>query len=426
MTNEAGYAIPDNARERMEGALVAFVEGRIQRNFWSPTKDLDVRKISAIEALARTGKATPKLLESITLQPNLWPTHAVIDWLSILQRVQGIPKRDEHLATAEQVLRARLSMQGTKMVFSTEREDYWWWLMVGGDVNAARLIAAVVDRPSWRADMPRLVSGLVARQNKGAWHTTTANLWGGLALDKFAAKFESEKVAGTTRASIEEKSETKSIQALAWATQAQGGVLNLPWPKIEATAQAAGAPGVSAPASATASAPASVKAWHEGAGKPWLTIQSLAAIPLKAPFAAGYRVNKSVTFVEQKTKNAFTRGDVLRIKLEVDSSADMTWVVVADPIPAGATILGAGLARDSDIAQAGERKAGYAWPAYEERSFEAFRAYYEYAPRGKWMVEYTVRLNQDGEFSLPPTRVEAMYAPEMFGVTPNAKMKVLP
>ena len=404
VTHEAGYAIPDNARERMEGALVAFVEGRIQRNFWSPTKDLDVRKISAIEALSRTGRATAKLTESITLQPNLWPTHAVIDWLSILQRVQGIPKRDEHLATAEQVLRARLSMQGTKMVFSTEREDYWWWLMVGGDVNAARLIAAVVDRPGWRDDMPRLVSGLVARQRKGAWHTTTANLWGGLALDKFAAKFESEKVGGTTRAVTEEKGEAKATQSLAWASQLQGGALNLPWPRAEG----------------------SLKAIHEGAGKPWLTIQSLAAIPLKAPFAAGYRINKTVTPIEQKSKGAFTRGDVLRIRLEVDSSADMTWVVVADPIPAGATILGAGLARDSEVAQAGERKAGDAWPAYEERSFEAFRAYYEYAPKGKWMVEYTVRLNQDGEFSLPPTRVEAMYAPEMFGVTPNAKMKVLP
>ena len=170
----------------------------------------------------------------------------------------------------------------------------------------------------------------------------------------------------------------------------------------------------------------SIKATHEGAGKPWLTIQSLAAIPLKAPFAAGYRINKSVSFVEQKVKGGYTRGDVLRIKLEVDSSADMTWVVVADPIPAGATILGAGLARDSEVAQQGERKSGDAWPAYEERSFEAFRAYYEYAPKGKWTVEYTVRLNQDGEFSMPPTRVEAMYAPEMFGVAPNAKMKVMP
>ena len=429
VTHEAGFAIPDNARERMEGALIAFVEGRIQCDFWSPTKDLDMRKIGAIEALSRTGKATPKLLDSITLQPNLWPTHAVIDWLSILQRVPTIPKRDEHLATAGQVLRARLSMQGTKLVFSTERKDYWWWLMVGGDVNAARLIATVADRPGWRDDLPRLVSGLVARQNKGAWHTTTANLWGGLALDRFAAKFESEKVAGITRAGIEEQGSTKSIEQLAWATQAQGGTLMLPWPKAGSGTAVPGALATGAPATGAtgaASASSGIKVWHEGAGKPWLTIQSLAAIPLKARFAAGYRINKTVTHAEQKTKGAFTRGDVLRIKLEVDSTADMTWVVVAGPVPAGATILGAGRARDSAIAQQGERKTGEAWPAYEERSFEAFRAYYEYTPKGKSMVEYTVRLNQDGEFSLPPTRIEAMYAPEMFGVTPNARMKVLP
>jgi len=36
------------------------------------------------------------------------------------------------------------------------------------------------------------------------------------------------------------------------------------------------------------------------------------------------------------------------------------------------------------------------WSAFEERSFEAFRAYYEYVPKGKWTVEYTVRLNRPG------------------------------
>ena len=39
-------------------------------------------------------------------------------------------------------------------------------------------------------------------------------------------------------------------------------------------------------------------------------------------------------------------------------------------------------------------------------------------------MDYTIRLNNVGEFSLPPSRVEAMYAPEMFGETPNAKIRV--
>ena len=99
----------------------------------------------------------------------------------------------------------------------------------------------------------------------------------------------------------------------------------------------------------------------------------------------------------------------------------MTWVVVSDPVPGGATILGGGLGRDSQIATRGEQRAGSAWPAFEERSFEAFRSYYEYLPRGKHAIEYTVRLNNPGRFALPPTHVEAMYAPESFGETPNAR-----
>jgi hypothetical protein len=51
------FALSDEVRAPMERGLIAFVEGRIQRNFWSPRKDLDVRKLAAIEALSRYGKA---------------------------------------------------------------------------------------------------------------------------------------------------------------------------------------------------------------------------------------------------------------------------------------------------------------------------------------------------------------------------------
>ena len=71
--------------------------------------------------------------------------------------------------------------------------------MINGDVNTARLLLAVMDDPAWKDDMPRLVGGFIGRQQNGAWHTTTANLWGGLALEKFSAKFETQPVAGTHR-----------------------------------------------------------------------------------------------------------------------------------------------------------------------------------------------------------------------------------
>jgi len=259
-----------------------------------------------------------------------------------------------------------------------------------------------MDDPAWKDDIPRMVVGALGRQRAGAWLTTTANLWGSLALDKFSAKFESVAVAGRTAATLADKN-----GAIDWAKSANGGALTLAWPAT----------------------PGPLNVAQDGAGKPWLTVQSLAAVPLKAPLRAGYNVVRSVSAVEQKDKAAFSRGDVLRVRLEIDAQTDMTWVVVSDPVPGGATILGSGLGRDSAIATAasgGEKRSGNAWPAYEERSFEAFRSYYEYLPKGKHVIEYTVRLNNPGKFALPPTRVEAMYAPETFGEAPNAMVDVAP
>ncbi len=426
-TINPAFAIPDDVRAPMERGLIAFVEGRITREFWSPRKDLDVRKLAALEALSRYGKAQGRMVGSITLAPNQWPTSAVIDWVNILKRVTDVPQREQRLAEAMQVLRARLSFQGTKMSFSTEKDDYWWWLMANGDVNTARLILTVMDDPAWQDDMGRLANGFMGRQQNGAWHTTNANLWGGLALEKFSAKFESVPVAGVTRATLGANSAA------------------VDWAKVERvkTSDATGAPNQTTWFGAPAS-PGNLKnntgflPWltadggkgtlnvvQQGAGKPWLTLQSIAAIPLKAPFSAGYTIKKTITPVEQAVSGTHTRGDVWRVALEVNASADMTWVVITDPIPGGATILGGGLGRDSQIATAGQKSAsGNAWPAFEERSFESYRSYYEYVPKGVIKMEYTVRLNNVGEFSLPPSRVEAMYAPEMFGETPNARVKV--
>jgi len=383
--------------------LAAFVEGRIERKFWSPKNDLDVRKLAAVEALSRYGRAQPKMLGSINLTPNVWPTAAVIDWLNLLKRVDGIPNASKRREEASQILRGRLTYAGTTLKFSNEEGDFWWWLMDNADANAAKLILAVLDDPVWQDDLPRMVVGSLGRQRAGAWLTTTANLWGSLALDKFSAKFESVKVAGRTNAVLGDR--TASVD---WGKSPDGGAMKLAWP----------------------AQPGPLNIAQDGAGKPWLAVQSLAAIPLKAPLRAGYSVTRSVVPVEQKDKSAksgkWSRGDVVRVRLEVDAQSDMTWVVVSDPVPGGATILGSGLGRDSSIATGTEKRSGSAWPVFEERSFEAFRSYYDYLPRGKHVIEYTLRLNNPGKFALPPTRVEAMYAPESFGESPNDAVEVGP
>lgn len=413
IASEAGYEIPGSARERMLRGLTDFVAGRVVRYGALPTADLAIRKIAAIDALARYEKAQPRMLESIEIAPNLWPTSAVLDWMSLLKKLQAIPKRNERLAEAQQILRSRMTFSGTTLVFSTEKSDYLWWLMVSPDRNAVRALALLSDDPTFKDEMPRMARGALSRQQAGKWNTTLANAWGVLALRRFQARFESEAVTGRSIVSV-----GSDPHPLDWKA-AQSRATNDP---------TKGTP-IGAGVDTQFAWPANVEPLsivHEGSGRPWAFIISRAALPLDKPLFAGYQIKRSVTPVDQKTANIWARGDVYRVTLEIDAQADMTWVVISDPIPAGAAVLGSGLGGDSRQLTSTERRDGQAWPAYEERAFEGFRAYYRYVPKGKLKLEYTVRLNNAGAFSMPPTRVEAMYAPESFAELPVASIEVRP
>jgi len=400
VANEADYEIPEYLQDRMRKSLISFIEGRIVRYSALRTSDLSIRKLAAIEALARTGDVQRNWLDSITIEPNLWPTSAVLDWLSILQHKPEISAQSaKQIEEAQQIIRSRLNFQGTTMGFSTERNDTLWWLMIDGDVNANRVLLALLNDPKWEPDVARLVRGSLGRQLRGHWSTTVANAWGVLAMKKFSAKFEAIPVTGSTSAVL-----GKDRFVAEWTGDTNSAQQLLGWP----------------------SAMAPVQLSHNGNGKPWTILQSLAALPLKEPLSTGYRVTRQITPVSQKTKGEWHKGDVARIHLEVDAQSDMTWVVVNDPIPSGASILGTGLGGDSKLLAQGEKKQGWVWPAFEERTFDAFHAYYSFVPKGKFTVEYSVRLNNDGTFQLPTTRVEAMYAPEMFGELPNEKVEVMP
>ena len=401
VSQASGFVMPPELAQRMLRGLAAFAEGRIKPESWAPQSDLVVRKLTAIEALTRRGEAPLSALSSLEVEPLRLPTSALIDWYLIARRVAALPARAEKLAAAERELRNRLSYLGGRLVFTSERSDYWWWLMVSGDSNTFRLIEAVLDDPAWKDDLPALVQGAMLRQQRGRWLTTVANVWATIALERFGKTFEKEAVGGTTKASL-----ASATQSFAWPGKPdEPNKLLLPWPT-------------------KASPGDKLQLAHEGSGKPWAAIQVLAAVPVTEAKVNGFRVTREVTPVQERLTGKVSRGDVWRVRLTVDAEQEMSWVVLNDPIPAGARILGEGDGRDSHIAAMGERESGRAWPAYIERTFGAYRAYYAYVPRGRFRIDYTIRLNNAGEFSLPATRVEAMYAPEVFGEVPNGKVVV--
>src|SRR5690606_6317389 len=138
----------------------------------------------------------PRMLDSIAVTPDRWPTSAVIDWLALLQRVPGIPDQAAQLAQARQIILARMVDRGTELVLTDEVQNDSWWLMMGRASNQAKLLLNVTGQQAWAQDLPRMAQGLLRLQHQGAWRTTTANLLGGLAIEKFAQHVEHAPVSG--------------------------------------------------------------------------------------------------------------------------------------------------------------------------------------------------------------------------------------
>lgn len=434
-SHEADWEIPPRELARMHKGLTAFVEGKITREFWSPQKDLSVRKLAAIEALSRRNAARSAMLDSISEDLAAWPTQAVLDYYQILKRLPEIKERESKLRNADNALRARLSMAGNRMSFNNEQGDYWWWLMGNADLNANRLILATMDEASWSGDISKLVVGSIARQQRGIWMTTTANVWGSLMLEKFAKNFERVPVSGQTRLVVQGQKPVLH----AWS-EAGSLISTIPF--------GTGVMGSSATSPDNAPGTGALTLQHLGEGRPWAQVNVLAAVPRAEAIAAGYRIAKSFTLLEAgqpgsataspgggadapKTNPvagsaalSFKRGDLVRVKLTVTASAPMTWVVLDDPVPAGAVVQDRGLGRDSAIATQGSQSSDRAWPSYQEIGYSGVKSYFHYVPKGEFSIEYTLRLNTRGEFVLPATRAEAMYAPEVFGETPSPKLLV--
>ncbi|QXQ05247.1 alpha-2-macroglobulin [Sphingosinicellaceae bacterium] len=406
LSAEAGWPLPDDPRAKMIAGLQSFIASKTTRSHANVLVldkasgdiglagfggDLATRRLGAVAALTSVKSATPAMVEPIALTPDAWPTSGVVDWAYILQTLPGIPDAQVKLTSASNVLRARLDLQGTRLTIA--RSDDPWQLLASPDSTAARLLATVSALPDWRADAGGLARGLMLKQQRGHWDTTVANAVGTLAMRKFSSIFESEPVTGTTQVTV--GPEAKSF---AWSGNPDPATLAWPTTKTQLTLT------------------------HSGTGAPWATVTSRAAVPLTAPFASGFAVSRQVFIVSRSVAGRWSRGDVMRVRITVTPRAPIEWVVIDDPVPAGATVLGGSLGGRSEML-AGADTSGLQ-PTFVERRSDAVHAHYESMPKGTITYEYTLRLNSEGVFRMPPTRVEALYSPEMMAMVPNHVVEV--
>lgn len=378
VAHEAGFKFSEDTENRLLDALSGYAEGRLKEDVDLSRADETLKKVSAFEALSRYRRLNIDLLTSVDVQKTQWPLYSLVEWYQIHLWEKNIPQRDKKLQELESALRSRFYFSAKRLQLKDEGRESMPWLMRDTESSVLRLILTALDVPSWKNDVPRLYEGVLSWQKEGAWLLTTDNAWGALTMKKIKAAYTKEKVQGTFEASLNGE---KIVHD--WNKKTET-VYSLPWKTQEATLQMK----------------------QNGSGKPWITVSAKAAIPLTKANFAGFKMEKTITAVEQKKKGEWSVGDVAKVQLKVTAQAPQTWVVVEDPIPAGASVLQS------------------SWATAIERKEELMRFYFSWFTPAEQNIEYTVRFNQAGRYVLPSPRVEAMYSPDLFAELPESSWTV--
>lgn len=389
--------IPQDLLERMLDGLQAFAEGQIKRGDRDQASSV-ARRIMAMEALSRHDRVTPTMLGSVEPALTQWSTPTLANWVSILTRMQSGKNTKAGLTQARNVLSARMSVSGAALSFADTPLNTAPELMASRVTGLARLMLAVMERPEWQSDLPRMARGLVEAQSNGSWAMTTENLLAQLALARFSQRFEAEPSTGVVNARVMPQGGTATIEL----RSDEAVAAHLGWPRGEGN----------------------LSVQHQGQGRAWVSLRAQAAVKRLEARSAGYEIARRVIPVQQHEPGRWSRGDILRVEVDIQARDGAAWVVLNDPVPAGATILGSGLGRDASAQVAGQQATSYYAPVFVERASTAYRAYFDYLPAGRITVSYTVRLNTQGTFAQPPTRVEALYRPDLYGLAPNQGIEV--
>ena len=332
-------------------------------------------------ALAMAGKAEPAYHETL---------------FKLSGQLSGYGRAMLALAIAESngpadMAKALLSMP--------DNDPKGWWL--GESTGAIRALALMkLKDPAADAEMGRLMA---SRSPRGDWRNTFNNAWVLLALSREAAALPALKAG-------------------------QSCVLTL-----GGKPQEIALPGE--PASQTVT-------FKRAAGKalPQLTAKVAAGTKLFARIevtgrgkggeqparSSGFGIDRTwqrvATDGTLAAADQLKTGDLVLVTLDVSVPAPAEYIVIDDPLPA--TMEGVNPNFGSMVA-ADRRQSVGSW-AYDHTEMRRDRVLFfrdSLEGKGKFRLEYLARVIASGDVIAPPARIEMMYDPSRFGLSPSQRVK---
>jgi hypothetical protein len=312
-----------------------------------------------------------------------------------------------------------------------EEDRYDFWAMNTDTRSTAIILDALTKLDPQNALNPNVVRWLMVARKDGIWETTQETAWALIALTDwmvetgeldadydFSAFLNDDELAGGTATRENVNESTKLKIPIADLLVDTGNLLTV--------------------------------ARSDGNGRLYYTAHLKVFLPVEEiePAERGIIVSRSYKLESCLQEQASDRsvvcnevreaklGDVIRVNLTIIAPNDLYYVVVEDPLPAGAEAVDTGLATTSLLAMDptlsrtsrtyyGEEELSiggrpyywwwWNWYSRSELRDEKVVLFADYLSKGTYEYSYTMRATLPGDFHVIPTVASEFYFPEVFG-----------
>lgn len=310
-----------------------------------------------------------------------------------------------------------------------EEANYDWWAMNTDTRSTAIILDTLARLDSKNALIPNVVRWLMIARKDGIWETTQETAWSLIALTDWMVE------TGELEANYEytvNLNETGKASGTATKENVQESV-KLTIPVANLLADASNRLTV---------------ARTDGNGRLYYSAHLKVYLPVEQiePAERGIIVSRRYTLEscldEQVNDQSKTcpevreakLGDVIRVDLTIIAPNDLYYVVVEDPLPAGAEAVDTGLATtsllamDPSLTRQSRLVSGaediyrgdyyfwwWRWYSRSELRDDKVVLFTDYLPKGTYEYSYTMRATLPGDYHVIPTVASEFYFPEVFG-----------
>jgi len=296
-----------------------------------------------------------------------------------------------------------------------EEENYDWWAMNTDTRSTAVILDALARLDPDNALIPNVVRWLMVARRDGIWETTYESAWALIGLTDWM------RVTGELEADYAYTALLNDGEIML-GTATQENVQKSVKQRI-------------AIADLVLDSNRLTIARGEGTGRLYYTAHLKVYLPVDEikPVDRGVVVQRRYTLASCQDGAACTDvqevalGDVIRVDLTIIAPNDLYYVVVEDPLPAGAEAIDTGLATtsllamDPSLSRQPEDDRYYPfywwwnWYSRSELRDEKVVLFADYLPKGTYEYSYTMRATLPGDYHVIPTVAQEFYFPEVFG-----------